>query len=447
MAKEKPKTCPDCGSKNLRASADTLDTWFSSGLWTFSTLGWPDNMRGTKKSGDLKNYHPTSVMETGWDLIFFWVARMMMLSLYFLNEVPFRSLYFHGMILDPKTGQKMSKSKGTGIDPLIMSEKYGTDALRLALVIGNSPGQNLKLYEEKISGYRNFANKLWNITRFSENLPSTAASAKIKPKTLADKWILSRLNSLIKEVDQLWDKFSFGEAGQKIYDFVWHELADWYVEITKIQADQKNSGAILRACLQSALKLLHPFAPFVSEEIWQIIFAKKSLLMMEVWPKIAKSLINKTTEKNFAFIQEIITAIRNLRAEYRVELSQKVKALVKAQTAQKIINQQKEIIEYLGRCHLVLGGKAEKGFISSTFSSGSLAIDLRGKINIPRERIRLQNEQAEMKKRFQEIGKKLANKNFIKNAPGEIVAKEKEKSASFKNRLDTISQHLKELEN
>ncbi|MFH1509185.1 MAG: valine--tRNA ligase [bacterium] len=436
-----PKKCNDCGSSKIYQDEDTLDTWFSSGLWTFSTLGWPKNEG--KKNSDLQEFHPTDVMETGWDLIFFWVARMMMLSLYFLDEVPFKTIYFHGMILDPKTGQKMSKSKGTGIDPLLMTAKYGTDALRMALVVGTRAGQDLKLHEEKIAGYRNFSNKIWNIARyltdskgFSGKIPRT-----LKSETLADKWILSRLENLKEEIKESFTTYRYGDAGQKLYDFVWHELADWYVEISKIQANEKITADVLTKVLSEVLIMLHPFIPFITETIWADIQEKDELLIVAAWPKAKPAAKNTRAENEFANLQEIITTVRNVRAEYQIKPNEKLDIFVSDKTACK----QKEIIEYLSRCYLKNKIGKEKGILKIALKKGYVAIDLRGKIDVTREKVRLENERKEVAKYLEGIERKLQNEKFMAGAPEEVVELEKKKQTSFSERLKIIDKHLGEL--
>lgn len=343
---------------------DTLDTWFSSSLWTFSTLGWP------KKTKDLKFFHPTSVMETGWDILFFWVARMIMMSLYLLNEVPFKTVYLHGLVLDPKTGEKMSKTKGTGLDPSTLIEKYGTDALRMSLILGTTAGQDFKLYEEKIAGYRNFGNKLWNIARYifgtlETHVDKSLALLRKKPISLADRWILSRLNRLVKSVTNDLENFRLGKAGEDLYEFVWHEFADWYLEISKLQ---KKSFAFY--VLSSVLRLLHPFMPFITEEIWQKICGLGSgracstlgvePLMIQPWPISVKKFINTKAEKEFKIIQDIIVGIRNAKVRYKIEPAKFIKAYAITKTKEKLLKEQKEIIERLARIELEVRSKKVK---------------------------------------------------------------------------------------
>ncbi|MEK7496783.1 MAG: valine--tRNA ligase [Patescibacteria group bacterium] len=318
---------------------DTLDTWFSSSLWTFSTLGWPN------QTLDLKTFHPTSVLETGYDIIFFWVARMILMTKYVLNEVPFKTVYLHGMVRD-KQGKKMSKSLGNGIDPIVMIEKYGADALRLSMIIGTTPGNDFRLYEEKIAGYRNFVNKLWNISRYIlmtvkepqvvENVPEA--------KTLADKWILSRFSFVANLVTEKITKFEFSPAGETLYDFTWGTLADWYLEVAKVEGGKDE---ILNYLLTQILKLWHPFTPFVTEVLWQEAFGDKSgLLMVQGWPKDLPAR-SEQSEKEFKVIQDVVTTIRNFRSEQKIEKERLIDVVLTSKEFSAIINSQKLIIEGL----------------------------------------------------------------------------------------------------
>lgn len=324
-----PKQCPFCKSKSIHQDNDTLDTWFSSGLWTFSTLGWPD------KTKDLKTFHPTSVMETGYDIIFFWVARMIIMSTYLLKEVPFKSVYLHGLVRD-KQGRKMSKSLGNGIDPLSMSDKYGADAVRLSLVIGTTPGNDLKLYEEKIAGYRNFTNKLWNIARYVTSQPKPKSNTP-KPKTLSDKWILSRLNALIGSVSKDIEAFRLSDAGTKTYEFVWHEFADWYIEIHKIE----KNHAVLYYVFGQISKLLHPYSPFVTEQLWGVLGNQN--LIIEPWPKSEKSQLKPTIDKEFSLMQNIVSTLRHARQTYKLPAGD----ILDVSSSDTIIKKQSKVIEKL----------------------------------------------------------------------------------------------------
>ncbi|MEK9165829.1 MAG: valine--tRNA ligase [Patescibacteria group bacterium] len=307
-AREKPKECPKCGSTKLKQDPDTLDTWFSSGLWTFSTLGWPE------ETSDLKRFHPTSVMETGYDILFFWVARMILMTTYILGKVPFKTVYLHGLVRD-KLGRKMSKSLGNGIDPLDMIKKYGADAVRLSLIIGTTPGNDIRLYEEKIAGYRNFVTKVWNIGRYIMSNNKCQKPNQIQMSnakfTLADKWVLFELGELIKRVNKNLKKYQFSRAGEDIYDFMWHKLADWYIEAVKIE-NQPHQPAILTYVLEKCLILLHPFVPFVTEEIWGKL--KTTRLIVEPWVDKIDFKISKTEAEKFKKNQKEISKKRNASA-------------------------------------------------------------------------------------------------------------------------------------
>ncbi len=394
---------------------DTLDTWFSSGLWTFSTLGWPS------KTPDLKRFHPTDVLETSWDILFFWVARMIMLSLHLRGEVPFKTVYLHGLILD-ELGKKMSKSKGTGIDPLPIADKYGMDALRMSLIIGNAPGQDFRLYEKKIEGFRNFSNKLWNVARFTLAKPRPAGS--VKPVSLADKWILSKLQDAIKETTKSVESFDFSRAGGWLYNFVWHDFADWYIELSKVYP---NPGVQYHV-LETVLKLLHPFMPFITEEIWSKINPNQ-LLLVETWPKQKKIWVSPGEEGGFHLLQETVIALRNFKThsslpagapgKYTDANDQKLDPAVlsaltgvKAQLESRLVpaNGYKEV--YLG---------------PTKFQFQAEFVD--------RYESWRQKERADLQRYAEGIEKKLANEAFVAHAPAEVVAQERQKLAEVQQRL------------
>lgn len=335
--KETPAACPRCQSQDIHQDHDTLDTWFSSSLWTFSTLGWP------KKTKDLETFHPTSVMETGYDIIFFWVARMIIMSTYLVDQIPFKTVYLHGLVRDKK-GRKMSKSLGNGIDPLEMADKYGADAVRLALVIGTTPGNDQKLDEQKIAGYRNYVNKVWNIGRFIALQNNDNSTTAPEIKTLADRWIMSRLHTIIIQQTSLIEKYEFSRAGESIYDFAWHEFADWYLEITKLE----GNTALARHVFNEILKLLHPYMPFVTEAIWQNL-GNKDLLMVAPWPNGDQSVINGEAELEFSKLQEIIIGFRRQRKEAGVPAGQPMTATLDKNSP---LWQHQAIIEKLGKVTL-----------------------------------------------------------------------------------------------
>jgi valyl-tRNA synthetase len=334
VALEARTNCPHCTTGRLEQDPDTLDTWFSSSLWTFTTLGWPEQTR------DLKAFHPTSVMETGYDILFFWVARMVLMTSYVLKQVPFKTVYLHGLVRD-KQGKKMSKSLGNGIDPLEMIAKYGADALRLSMIIGTTPGNDFRLYEEKIAGYRNFVNKLWNICRYIllsvERVQLTEVPPE--PKTLADRWILSRFRSIAELVTQKIQTYQFSEAGEALYEFTWHELADWYLEVAKLEGGKDE---LLSYLLTQILKLWHPYTPFVTEVLWKEAFGEQAgFLMVAKWPERLPQ-ADTGAEKNFDTIRDVVTALRNYRTAHKLPPGQQLSVAIAErgalpQGAEKII--------------------------------------------------------------------------------------------------------------
>ncbi len=434
---KRPKQCAKCKSKKIKQDTSTLDTWFSSGLWTFSTLGWP------KKTKDLKEFHPASLMETGYDIIFFWVARMIIMSEYALKTIPFKKVYLHGLVLDKK-GIKMSKSIGNVINPLKMSEKYGADATRLSLIIGNSPGNNLKLSEEKIASFRNFSNKIWNISRYIilNKKDKKPASKKL---TLPDKWILKKLENLTKDVTQHYEKIELSLAGEKLREFIWGDLADWYLEISKTQ--EKD---VLNQVLKQVLILSHPLLPFLTEHIWEVAKFKKGpkkLLMVEPWPVIIKASKNKPAqvEKEFEMLKSIITSIRNVRAEYKIEPKQKISAVIYSKE-EKILTSVKPAIEFLsGLSHVTIKKTGEKPENSSEIilKKASIYIPMGDLTNKEKEVERIQKELKNAKDYKLVIQKKLENENFIKRAPENIVKEEQKKLKEQNMLIKKLEEKLK----
>lgn len=416
--------------------SDTLDTWFSSGLWTFSTLGWPD------KTDDFNNYHPTSVLETGYDILPFWVARMILMTTYTLGDIPFETVYLHGLVRDEQ-GRKMSKSLGNVIDPLAMVEKFGADATRLSLMLGNTPGNDSRLSEEKIAGFRNFTNKLWNICRYMMMQIDFEKSEPAKPVTLADFWILERLHEIASDTSKHIEQFNFSFAGEKLRDFTWNELADWYLEISKIEG---NKSGILQYILETILKLWHPFMPFVTEAIWSEIPGKK-LLMAEKWPQLKKEKISGRV-KDFEIIKNIITNIRSLRAEYKVEPAKKISVSIGAGKFAGLLKDNVEILQGLARIEKIQIDKSMKkpgnsvGFLESGVE---VFIDLSGLVDFAKEKIRLQKEIGEVEPYIAVLKKKLSNKEFVKNAPKEIVANENAKLAEAEEMLAKLNDQLKSI--
>jgi valyl-tRNA synthetase len=404
VGSEKPK------GKEWTQDPDTLDTWFSSSLWTFSTLGWPN------KTKDLKNFHPTSVMETGYDIIFFWVARMILMSEYLLDTKPFETVYLHGMVRD-KAGKKMSKSLDNGIDPIDMINKFGTDALRLSLVIGSAPGADSRLYEEKIAGYRNFVNKLWNISRFILAQVEQVKPVKKQPaaKTLADKWILSEFNNLIKQTTDDLEKFKFSQAGERLYEFTWSKLADWYLEIAKIE---KNKDQILLYILERLLILWHPFTPYVTEVLWQEL-ATKDFIMTADWPKTQKA--DAKSLKHFGELQELVTQIRNIKAENKIPPTDFVDCYLSSKV---LLVKDFAVIAKLGRVTLQASKIQGKKFVTA---------NSQGQINATKAMT--DKEKKALEKYIKSMEVKLKNKSFVDKAPAQVIKDNKKRLAEAKNKL------------
>jgi valyl-tRNA synthetase len=424
--------------KGWEQDPDTLDTWFSSGLWTFSTLGWP------KETEDLKNYHPTSVLETAPDILFFWVARMILMTTYVLDEIPFRDVYLHGLVRDEK-GKKMSKSLGNAINPVDVADKYGTDAVRLSLLIGNSPGNDVKLSEEKIASFRNFTNKLWNISRFI--LTSVKKSAPVKkapkPKTLADKWILSRFSRVKEQVEKFLEEYQFSAAGELLRDFTWNELADWYLEISKVE---KNKDEILIFILERLLVMWHPFMPFVTEHIWSHM--GDDLIMVHSWPEDQKKLIDAKAEKEFSNIQELVVKIRNLRSVYNISPAQKIDVLISAGTNNDLLKKHADVIKALARVRdLTIESKVKKPEQTLTAVVGKITayIPTEGVIDLEKELARLKAEAKNLENYTKGLKTKLDNVVFVSKAPKEIIDAEKVRLEEANEKLEKLNDQIKSL--
>jgi valyl-tRNA synthetase len=422
---------------------DTLDTWFSSGMWTFSTLGWPDNFKNGIKTGDLAKFHPTQVLETGYEILTLWVSRMIMMSFFALNEIPFQKVYLHGTILD-KHGKKMSKSKGNGVDPLEAVEKYGTDALRLSLLMGSTPGNDSRYNEDVVETKRNFINKLWNISRFilgsaSDNSLKQDYKDCPQAKTLSDEWILSEMNDLIIKVSKNLDNYEFSFAADELNDFTWNKLADWYLEIAKVEKDKDE---ILVYLLKNLLILWHPFIPYVTETIWQSI--SDNLLMVASWPK-ARDLKNNIND--FNILKDVVTAIRNARSLNKIEPSQKLKAVIYGHGSLDLLNNQKENIKNLktGLSEIEIFEKGDKIDKAITAVVSNIEIYLIGEIDETKEKERLIKEAANLEKLILLQEAKLNNQDFVGRAPENIVNNEKEKLANYKMELLKISNSLTSL--
>ncbi len=440
---DEPKNCSKCNGENLKQDPDTLDTWFSSGLWTFSTLGWPE------KTEDLKYFHPTSVLETGYDILFFWIARMIIMTNYALNKVPFKQVYLHGLIRT-RDGKKMSKSSPeTCIDPIDMIEKYGTDALRLSMVIGSTPGNDLRLYEEKIAGYRNFVNKIWNAVRFSLlNIDEESLDEDFNPdehiKSPADKWILTKLQYLIKDITDDMDEYKFSDAGNKIYNYTWCELCDWYVEFSKGEHLNPN---VLIFVIKNLLKLLHPFIPFVTEVLWKELNTDK-MLIEEEWPEFNKDLIFIADVENMELLHQIICDIRSARAEHAVEPVKQVQAVIYAGKYKDFLEAKREPLMRMARIgKLDIFEKGEKidRAVALLTPHYEVYLPLHELIDIDKEKERLTGELDNLKNFENKLLGKLENEGFIKGAPEEVVIKEKKRLLDTQKSIKKINDKLAEL--
>ncbi|MFH1667464.1 MAG: class I tRNA ligase family protein [Candidatus Komeilibacteria bacterium] len=416
-----------------KQDTDSLDTWFSSGMWTFSTLGWPN------KTDDLKDYHPTQMLETGYEIITLWVSRMIMMSLFALQEIPFENVYLHGMILD-QNGKKMSKSKGNGIDPFDIISKYGADAMRLSLVIGSTPGNDSRLSEDKIAAFRNFTNKLWNIARYIiGSIDFEQASKEIDPQTcsLADAWILDKMSKLIASTRKNIEEYKFSLAGEQMRDFTWNDLADWYVEVSKFEKNS-NKDIVLLMILKDLLKLWHPYMPFVTETIWQEI-GSETLLMVEQYPeaKVYDQLVKKAKFKTeeFDLVRNVIVAIRNIRAEYQIKPANKIKVIIHAGKQTDLLNEQSNIIKNLftriETLEIVSSGNKSKQAAMATTQGVDIIIPLAELVDIDQEKERIGKRLEELDKLSKLINDKLGNGDFKKNAPADIINQEEEKLANY----------------
>jgi len=460
-----PTECSQCHSKHIHQEEDVLDTWFSSGLWPFSTLGWPEN------TADLQYFYPTSVLETGYDILFFWVARMIMFGIEFTGQPPFHTVYLHGLIRD-ENGQKMSKTKGNVIDPLIVMDQMGTDALRFTLLVGSTPGNDANLSLKKVEANRNFANKMWNAGRFIigalENAP---AKAEGKPDySLADRWIWSRTNQLVTDVERLFQSYQYGEAGRQIYDFFWSEFADWYIEAAKLQMNQGGDRAYYTAqrlaqVLDIALRLLHPFTPFVTEEIWGFLkeacqeHAAKFLptsgawedaLIIAKWPEAVEKKADEKAITDFSLIQDIIRTIRNLRSEKQVKPGQKLPARMaaSAETA-GLLNTEANMIASLSwvdpsKLEIIAsekGSDCPEGWIPLVAGPVQIFVDLASTVDLGAERTRMEKELAEITGQIERL-EKLLGSDFAQKAPAALVEKERQKLESFKESAERLKTQL-----
>ena len=441
VSREDPTKCEKCGCTKLTREEDVLDTWFSSALWPFSTMGWPDT-----KAADLNYWYPTSVMVTGYDIIFFWVARMIFSGMEQMKKEPFHTVFIHGLVRDDK-GRKMSKSLGNGIDPLEMAEKYGADALRFNLITGNSPGNDMRFYVEKCEAMRNFANKIWNASRFvMMNLTIDRVELPEKLE-LEDKWVLSKLNTLIREVTDNMDAFELGVASAKVYDFIWDTYCDWYIELTKSRMQGEDEQAKLAAqnvlayVLVEVLKLLHPFMPFITEEIWQALPHEGEYLMTSKWPEYNKAFRFTAEENAMEAVKDAISAVRARRAEMNVPPSKKAKMIVVTETPE-LYEAGKHFIMRLAYANEVVVSKVQPdsiaGMVTVVTHNANVYMPLAELVDFEKELARIAKEKEKAKANLEQIERKLANEGFVAKAPEAVVNAERERAAKLRELIEKL---------
>ena len=451
VTKDAHPVCPKCG-KPMRQDPDTLDTWFSSALWPFSTLGWPE------KTEELEYFYPTSVLVTGYDIIFFWVIRMMFSGLEHMGEVPFKTVLIHGLVRDSQ-GRKMSKSLGNGIDPLEVIDKYGADALRFTLITGNAPGNDMRFYWERVENSRNFANKVWNASRFiMMNLPEEGVKeVSEEALTDADKWILSKVNTLVKDVTENMEKYELGIAADKLYSFIWEEFCDWYIEMVKPRlyndADETKTAALytLQKVLITSLKLLHPYMPFVTEEIFCTLQDKEESIMISEWPVYTEKMVFGKEEKAVETIKEAVRNIRNIRAEMNVAPSKKAKVFVVSENEEvrNIFENGKVFFATLGYASEVLIQQDKTGIdedaVSVLIPNAAIYMPFAELVDIEKEVERLKKEKERLTKELARVNGMLANPNFVNKAPEKKIAEEKEKLENYTQMMARVEERLAHL--
>ena len=472
VALEAPQTCGKCQGSHMEQETDVLDTWFSSALWPFSTLGWPDRTK------DLATYYPTSVLITGFDILFFWVARMMMMGLHFMDEIPFKDVYIHALVRDAE-GQKMSKSKGNVIDPLEVMDRFGTDAFRLTLTALAAQGRDVRLSDERIEGYQRFVNKLWNAARFTlMNLsgfepdaddPSGAEAgpgfqtfqgrrhALTVPLTLADAWILSRTATLVREVEENINNYHFDRVAGDLYQFVWHEFCDWYLELIKPilygqdGPERQQTQAVLHHVLNVILRLLHPIMPFVTEEIWEKLPGSDRGLIKAPFPSADEGCPDAETERRMALVQGVTTVVRNIRGEMNVHPSQQVEVIMMAEEAddRRIIDDHAHYIKTLVKAkslEVTPPGEKPKGAAAGVSGRVEVLVDMKGLVDFDEEARRLKKEMEKVDKEIEKSTNKLGNENFVAKAPPEVVDKQRERLADLTTTREKLALNLTRVE-
>ena len=450
VSREDINVCPACG-KPVHQDEDVLDTWFSSALWPFSTMGWPEDTK------ELKQFYPTSVLVTGYDIIFFWVARMIMMGLEFGKDIPFKHVFIHGLVRDSQ-GRKMSKSLGNGIDPVEVIEKYGADTLRFMLITGNTPGNDMRFYWERVESTRNFANKLWNASRFVlMNLEGFDQEFKPTKEdyTLADQWILSRYAKTAQDVTNNLEKFELGEAARALYDFIWNEFCDWYIELAKARLynkeeieQRKTAQYVLCYVLEHTLRLLHPFMPFITEEIWQHIPHEGKSIMVAQWPLEKCDHINTKVETEMTTIMDTIKAIRNMRAEVNVAPGKKSEVILHFTdiVLKQVFSVNNNYLKVLAAAEPITileeGTTKPENAMAAVVNGVEIYLPLKGLIDVEKETGRLNKELMTLEKELQRVTGKLANAGFVAKAPAEVIEKEKQKQKEFEEKRAAIHDRL-----
>ncbi len=447
VARSVPSVCPKCGSVHLTQDEDVLDTWFSSALWPFSTLGWPENTE------DLRYFYPTSVLVTGYDIIFFWVARMIFSGCEQMGEPPFHTVLIHGLVRDAQ-GRKMSKSLGNGVDPLEVIDKYGADALRFSLVMGVSPGNDMRFSDDKVESARNFANKIWNASRFVlMNMDGAAEDLEGKTFSTADKWILTRLDETVRQVTQHFEEYDLGLAAQKIYDFAWSEFCDWYIELAKVSLAGEGRAAtlaVLRHTLIALLKMLHPFMPFLTEAVYRSVPGTEGTIMLSSWPQADDGLRFEKEARQMEDVMDVIRAVRNLRAEMNVAVGRRAHLLVRAHEGheQAMAESGSFLMRLAWASGVTLIGPDEAapaGTVSCVCDAAEVYIPLGDLVDIDKEIARLTKEADGTAKEIERAEAKLSNPGFTGKAPAQLVAKEREKLEANRLKLQNLGARIEEL--
>ncbi|MGF9941984.1 valine--tRNA ligase [Priestia megaterium] len=439
--------------ENWEQDSDVLDTWFSSALWPFSTMGWPD-----VDAADFKRYYPTNVLVTGYDIIFFWVSRMIFQGLEFTGKRPFDDVLIHGLVRDAE-GRKMSKSLGNGVDPMEVIEKYGADSLRYFLSTGSSPGQDLRFSFEKVEATWNFANKIWNASRFALMNMDGITFEELDlsgEKSVADKWILTRLNETIEHVTKLADKYEFGEVGRILYNFIWDDFCDWYIEMAKLplygedEVAKKTTRSILAYVLDNTMRLLHPFMPFITEEIWQSLPHEGESITVAKWPEVRPELSDKEAANDMRLLVDIIRAVRNIRAEVNTPMSKQVKLFIKAkdENIQSQLEKNRAYVErFCNPSELVISTDVslDEKAMTAVVTGAELILPLEGLINIEEEIARLEKEYDKLNKEVERVQKKLNNQGFIAKAPAKVVEEERAKEQDYVEKREAVQSRIAEL--